>query len=112
METTEHLQNRLSVDLATTPEEIAVRVADRRPSSLALFGELSAQQARQLAADAWTVGLRALANAYAQAQETRLQDIGKTLVEDVDRQLKTHVAAQQQTIAAVLGKFFDPKDGQ
>ena len=28
------------------------------------------------------------------------------------RQLKAHVAAQQQTIAAVLGKFFDPKDGQ
>ena len=38
--------------------------------------------------------MRALANAYAQAQETRLQDIGKTLVEDVDRQLKAHVAAK------------------
>ena len=33
-------------------------------------------------------------------------------MDDIDRQLKAHVAAQQQTIAAVLGKFFDPKDGQ
>jgi hypothetical protein len=106
------LPNRLTVDVATTPEEIAVRVADRRPSSLALFGELSDPEAHQLATDAWTVGLRALANAYAQAQETRFQDIGKALVEDVDRQLRAHVAAQQQTIADVLGKFFDAKDGQ
>ena len=106
------MQNRITVDLAATPEEVAVRIADRRPSSLSLFGELSDQQAHQLATDAWTVGLRALANAYAQAQETRLQDIGKALVEDVDRQLKSHVEDQQQTIAAVLGKFFDPKDGQ
>jgi hypothetical protein len=30
----------------------------------------------------------------------------------MDLQLKEHVALQQQTISAVLGKFFDPKDGQ
>jgi hypothetical protein len=106
------LHSRLTVDLAATLEEVAVQIADRRPGSLALFGELSDEQGHQLATDAWTVGLRALANAYAQAQEARLQDIGKTLVDDIDRQLKTHVAGQQQTIAAVLGKFFDPKDGQ
>lgn len=50
-----------------------MRIADRRPSSLSLFGELSDQQAHQLATDAWIVGLRALANAYAQAQESRLR---------------------------------------
>src|SRR5262249_18020515 len=84
----------------------------RRPGSLTLFGDISEEQGHQLATDAWTVGLRALANAYAQAQETRLQDIGKALVNDIDRQLKAHVAGQQQTIATVLGKFFDPMDGQ
>ena len=106
------LQNRITVDVAATPEEIAVRIADRRPNSLSLFSELTDQQANQLAIEAWTVGLRALANAYAQAQESRLQDIGKGLLEDVDRQLKAHVAAQQETIAGVLGRFFDPNDGQ
>ena len=106
------LQSRLVVELVSMREEVAVRITDRRASSLALFGELSEHQAHQLATDAWTVGIRALSNAYAQAQEARLQDIGKSVVEDVDRQLKAHVTAQQETIAAVLGKFFDPNDGQ
>jgi hypothetical protein len=106
------LHSRLTVDLAATLEEIAVRIADRRPESLTLFGELTDEQGHQLATDAWTVGLRALANAYVQAQEARLQDIGKSLVDDIDRQLKAHVAGQQQTIATVLGKFFDPTDGR
>src|SRR5680860_280862 len=106
------LQSRLIVELVSRREEVAVRITDRRAASLALFGELSEHQAHQLATDAWTVGMRALSNAYAQAQEARLQDIGKSLVEDVDRQLKAHVTAQQETIAEVLGKFFDPNDGQ
>ena len=106
------LHSQLTVALTTTAEEIAVRIDDRRPGSLALFGELSDEQGHQLATDAWTVGLRALANAYAQAQEARLQDIGKALVDDIDRQLKAHIAGQQQTIATVLGKYFDPTDGQ
>jgi hypothetical protein len=106
------LRSRLTLDLNATSEEVAVRIADRRPASLTLFGDLSEEQGHQLATDAWTVGLRALANAYAQAQETRLQDIGKALVDEIDQQLKAHVAGQQQTIATVLGKFFDPTDGQ
>jgi hypothetical protein len=36
-----------------------------------------------------------LLNAYTQAQKARLQDIGKALVEDIDRQLKAHVTSQQ-----------------
>jgi hypothetical protein len=114
-ELTEDVMNpssRLSVVLAATPEEVTVRVADRRPGSVTLFGEFSDEQRHQLAIDAWTVGLRALSNAYAQAQEARLQDVGKALVDDIDQQLKAHVAGQQQTIASILGKFFDPKDGQ
>jgi hypothetical protein len=106
------LRSRLTVDVTASLDEVAVRIADCRPGSLTLFGDLSEDQGHQLATDAWAVGLRALANAYAQAQEVRLQDIGKALVDDIDRQLKAHVAGQQQTIAAVLGKFFDPTDGQ
>jgi hypothetical protein len=106
------LRNRLVVDLAATPEEVTVHVTDRRPESLTLFGDLAEEQRHQLATDTWTVGLRALANAYMQAQEARLQDVGKALVDDIDRQLKAHVASQQQMIATVLGKFFDPNDGQ
>jgi hypothetical protein len=106
------LATLLTVDLATTPTEIAIRICDQRSDSLALFAALTAGQQQQLASDAWTVGLRALSNAYRQAQEVRLQDIGKTLVDDVDQQLKAYIADQEKTIAAVLGKFFDPADGQ
>src|SRR6202035_6069137 len=100
---TMHLRNRLAVDLTATAEEVVAHVADRRPESLALFGELAEGQQEQLAIDAWTVGLRALSNAYTQAQEARFQDVGKALVEDIDRQLKAHVTSQQVTIASVLG---------
>lgn len=31
---------------------------------------------------------------------------------DIDRQLRAHVEEQQRTVASVLAKFFDPKDGQ
>lgn len=56
--------------------------------------------------------LRALSNAHAQAQESRLQDVGAALASDIDRQLRVHVESQQQTITTVLSRFFDPKDGQ
>src|SRR6266571_1751256 len=105
-------QNRLNVALSATAAEVTVQIADERRESISLFGVLTDEQRHQLASDAWTVGLRALANAYAQAQEARLQDIGEALMDDIDRQLKAHVEGQQQTIAAVLGRFFDPKDGQ
>ncbi len=106
------LRNPLVIDVKVTAREVAIRVTDRRPESLGLFGELAAAQQEQLAMDAWSVGLRALANAYTQAQEAKFEDVGKALVEDIDRQLKAHVESQQQTIARVLGRFFDPRDGQ
>ena len=40
------LSTRLTLDLATTSEEITVRIADQRPGSLALFGELTDDQGR------------------------------------------------------------------
>jgi hypothetical protein len=103
---------QLAVSLVSSEEIVAAEIRDRRHDTVALFGELAETQREQLAADAWSIGLRALANAHARAQEARLQDIGKELIGDIDRQLKAHVESQQQTIAAVLGRFFDPKDGQ
>jgi hypothetical protein len=67
MEKDMDLHSRLIVDLAATPEEITVRVADRRPGSVTIFGELSDEQRHQLVTDAWTVGLRAFGTAYARS---------------------------------------------
>ncbi|MCA9678706.1 MAG: hypothetical protein KC464_27000 [Myxococcales bacterium] len=87
-------------------------VKEPRPEVLAMFGELTAAQRDQLAVDAWVIGMRAVANAHAQAQEARLADIGRTLLQDVGAQLDAHVQSQQQAIASALQKYFDPADGQ
>jgi hypothetical protein len=93
-------------------ELLAAEIRDRRPDTVALFGALTPDQRDGLVHDAWTIGLRALANAHAAAQEARLQDIGGALIADLDRQLERHVEAQQHQIAGVLTRFFDPNDGQ
>ncbi|MCA2979485.1 MAG: hypothetical protein INH37_14505 [Myxococcaceae bacterium] len=103
---------QVDVSVVTSNEVVAAEIRDRRTDSTHLFHELSDKQREALALDAWSIGLRALSNAYSQAQEARLQDVGSALIADVDRQLQSHVAQQQETIAAVLGRFFDPKDGQ
>ncbi len=65
-----------------------------------------------LALDAWTVGLRALSNAYREARESRLQDIGKSVLEDMDTQLKSTLALQEKQLRDALGQFFDPSSGE
>jgi hypothetical protein len=102
----------LQVSLICTAEEVAAELRDRRPDSAALFVELDDPAREQLALDAWTIGLRALANAHAAAQESKLKDIGTTLLTDIDQQLRAHVEQQQRTMNSVLTRFFDPKDGQ
>jgi hypothetical protein len=102
----------LSVSVFHASDEVTVDLRDRRPDSLALFGDLDEAVREQLAHDAWAVGLRALANAHTAAQESKLKDVGATLLSDIDRQLKLYVEQQQATIGAVLTRFFDPNDGQ
>lgn len=103
---------QLEVSVLLSTDAVSVEVHDHRADSLALFGSLAETQRQQLAHDAWSIGLRALGNAHAAAQEARLEDIGGSLMADIDRQLRAHIEQQQQTIATVLGRFFDPKDGQ
>ena len=51
-------------------------------------------------------------NAYRQAEEARLQDIGKSLSDDLDEQLRQHAEVQEKAIAAALGRYFDPESGE
>lgn len=110
--TTSNNANQLQVSLIFASEEIAVDVRDRRSESLSLFGDLDELQRDQLAVDAWQIGLRALGNAHASAQESKLKDIGAHLLSDIDRQLRAHVEQHQATMGTVLARFFDPTDGQ
>jgi hypothetical protein len=102
----------LEVSVICSTDEVTADVRDRRSDSLVLFEGLDEERREQLACDAWSIGLRALHNAHTAAQESRLEDVGTALITDIDRQLRSHVDQQQATIAAVLARFFDPRDGQ
>lgn len=110
---TDQLRNaQLDATIALTTDEMTATVYDSRRQSLDLFGTLDEAQRTQLATDAWTIGLRAIANAYTAAQESRLKEVGTGILADVDRQLRGFVEQQQAAIEGVLGRFFDPADGQ
>lgn len=85
---------------------------DTRPDVRSQFERLTDEQRSQLAADAWMIGLRAMANAHAQAQEARLADVSRTLLEDLDTTLAAHVKKSEDTIVQGLRRYFDPADGQ
>jgi hypothetical protein len=102
----------LTVLVDAGADAIEAHIRDHRADALAVFTPLTEAQRTGLVTDAWTIGLRALMNAYKQAEEARLQDIGKTLKEDLDRQLQVYVERQQATFVQVLARYFDPRDGQ
>lgn len=103
--------SEIVVSTIISSELVAAEVRDPRADAQSLFQGLTEQQREGLARDAWVIGLRALGNAHASAQEARLTDIGASLLGDLDRQLRQHVEQQQATMGAVLARFFDPRDG-
>jgi hypothetical protein len=105
-------QAPLSVLVDSDANAIEAHIRDYRADALAVFTPLTEAQRTGLVTDAWTIGLRALINAYKQTEESRLQDIGKSLREDLDRQLAAYVERQQATFVQVLARYFDPRDGQ
>jgi hypothetical protein len=102
----------ISVSVETAPEAVVVEVTDTRNDTIALLTSLNQSQREALSVDAWRIGLRALASAHSQAQESRLEDVGQSLVRGFEQQLKLHVESQQQTLSSLLAKYFDPSDGQ
>jgi hypothetical protein len=85
---------------------------DERPEVREQFAALGPDQRTRLALDAWMIGLRAVANAHRQAQEARLVDVSRTLLEDLDTQLAMHVKRQEAALVQGLRQYFDPTDGQ
>jgi len=102
----------LIIAVDVSPTQVAVQVEDKRAETIHAFELLSAGQRDQLALDAWRVGARAIMVAYRQAEEARLSDIGKALIEDVDAHLTAHADAQEKALTKALGRYFDPSDGE
>jgi hypothetical protein len=105
-------QAPLTVLVDVDAHAIEAHIRDHRAGSLSVFAPLNPAQRAGLVTDAWSIGLRALTNAYKQAEESRLSDIGKTLKEDVEKQLGAYIEKQQSTFVQVLARYFDPLDGQ
>jgi hypothetical protein len=102
----------LTVLVDADGDTIETHIRDRRAETLAVFAPLTEVQRTGLVTDAWLIGLRALMNACKQAEESRLQDIGRALKDDIDKQLAAYVESQQTTFVQVLARYFDPRDGQ
>src|SRR5690606_3118783 len=102
----------LTAQVTAHPAAVEVLLWDPRPDTVQSFEALTVSQREQLARDAWHVGLRALMNAYRQAEEARLQDIGKSLTEDLEEQLRKHAEVQEKAMATALGRYFDPESGE
>lgn len=103
-----------SIDTQVTVSESSVHVAvrDLRPEAISSFGALNVDQRGHLAHEAWLVGYRAVTNAHRLAEEARLSDISKALLEDIDGQLRSHAEGQATRMQEALSRYFDPESGQ
>jgi len=102
----------VTVEMLDVGEDIRVCLRDRRADIQSLFSDLAPADREAPAADAWQIGVRALRNAYAQARESWFEDVGKALVDDVERGLRTHLDRQFADIESVLKRYFDDADGE
>ena len=102
----------ISARLELTEQTLTACIEDGRQDVVARFSMLTESQRHELARESWRIGLIAVLTAHASAQEAKLADVGKTLIEDVERQLRVYIERNEQGIKNVLDRFFDPKDGQ
>lgn len=102
----------LAVDVLLHTNAIEATVTDRRPDVVTTLTPLTEAQRQGFVSDAWTIGVRAIMNAHRNADEARLADVGKSILEDVDRELEAYVVRQQEVMVQMLKRYFDPKDGQ
>lgn len=101
-----------SAQVQVQSSQVEAHIRDRRGDTTGLFAELAEQERQQLAQDAWSIGLRALGNAYSQARESRLSEVGESLLGDMTRSLEEQLRVQQKTLQETLARFFDPSDGE
>src|SRR6478609_4450158 len=105
-------QSNITTQVSLTSTSADVTLRDGREQTVGTFAELNDAQRCQLAHDAWQIGLRAVTNAHRLADEARLGDIGKNLLEAIGQQLQQHTEQQEQRIQDGLARYLDPESGQ
>lgn len=102
----------ISTNVSITQSAVEIAIRDARPEALTSLAGMTPSQQGQLAHEAWLIGYRAVTNAHRLAEEARLNDIGKTLLEDIDGQLRTHTERQAERMQDAFATYFDPESGQ
>lgn len=105
-------QSALAIAVTVDSSAVEATVTDPRPEIITTLVPLNEAQRRGFVTDAWTIGLRAILNAHRNAEEARLADVGKAMLDDVDRELQGYVTRQRDVLVEILKRYFDPKDGQ
>ncbi|MEO7032381.1 MAG: hypothetical protein ABI548_00990 [Polyangiaceae bacterium] len=105
-------QSALTIDVHVDAATIAATVSDSRADVVATLIPLGESQRLGFVADVWTIGFRAIMNAHRNAEEARLADIGKGILDGLDKELDDHVVHQRDVLVEMLKRYFDPKDGQ
>lgn len=102
----------MSATIECSTERLHVSIDDGRGEVIARVTDMPLAEQRWFAEEAWQIGARALLGARAYAEEAKLADVGRVLLDDVQSRLDEHLRAQDERLHAVLGRFFDPNDGQ
>lgn len=105
-------QSALTIDVQVDAATIVASVSDSRTDVVATLVPLDESQRLGFVADVWTVGVRAIMNAHRNAEEAKLADIGKGILDGLDKELDDHVVRQRDALVEMLKRYFDPKDGQ
>ena len=106
------MTNQISTQVSVSETALDVCIHDVRPDAVQTLAGMNSAQQDQLAYEAWLIGYRAVTNAHRLAEEARLNDIGKSLLEDIDVQLRGHAERQAQCMQTALSSYLDPESGQ
>lgn len=101
----------VSATVQVSPAGVTAEIVDTRPECMAGFTALEPGVQQLLVHDAWTVGLRAILNARAEAQEAQLSNIAETFQADLAKQLERQNAEATELIQTALAEYFDPESG-
>jgi hypothetical protein len=106
------INSTLAINVVLQQEALDASIRDSRADVVSTLVPFTEAQRESFVADAWTIGVRALMNAHRNAEESRLAEVGKSILEDVDRELHAYVVRQQELLVQMLKRYFDPADGQ
>ncbi len=101
----------VSATIQIRPVGVAAEILDSRPECVATFGALERSAQQFLVHDVWTVGMRAIMNARAAAEDAQLSNIAERLKVELADQLARHTEHAAGVVQDALAEYFDPESG-